>query len=395
MTGPSLFDDPALDGAGERPVMAPMAANKLSSTPPRRLIVEADGGARGNPGPAGYGALVREGDVVLAERAAFLGVASNNVAEYSGLIAGLQAAVDIDPYAHIEVRMDSKLVVEQMSGRWRIKHADMQRLARQARAIFDPRQVEYTWIPRAENSAADTLANEAMDTGGHISRDYFEAEPRGDTPLTAVEPNDAEDSGRPPLPDLDAGAAGAARSDAVTLVLVSPGMTPEEATDGDPQLSFAGVEIAGAAAALVDRIGVDLWPSLPVPSVLLSSPMVRAQQVAVLLSEATGLGAPYVERDLGPPTAEEERAAFAERVTQTLDRVTRAYPGQTIVLAAHAIIVAAVAGTVMGLDAEGWELLRVAPGTISVVRCWPGGGEIHVLGCPAQLTAADLDDATP
>ena len=94
----------------------------------RRLVVEADGGSRGNPGPAGYGALVRDAGTgkVLAERAESVGRATNNVAEYGGLVAGLQAALDLDPTADVEVRMDSKLVVEQMSGRWKIKHPDMQ-----------------------------------------------------------------------------------------------------------------------------------------------------------------------------------------------------------------------------------------------------------------------------
>ena len=128
------------------------------------LTVEADGGSRGNPGPAGYGALVREGSLVLAERGEAIGVATNNVAEYRGLIAGLEAAREIDPSAQLEVRMDSKLVVEQMSGRWKIKHADMQKLAAQAATLVAtfPR-VNFTWIPRAQNSAADALANAAMD----------------------------------------------------------------------------------------------------------------------------------------------------------------------------------------------------------------------------------------
>jgi probable phosphoglycerate mutase len=78
-------------------------------TPGRRFIVEADGGSRGNPGPAGYGALVRDADTgrLLAERAASVGRATNNVAEYGGLVAGLQAALDLDPTAEVEVRMDS------------------------------------------------------------------------------------------------------------------------------------------------------------------------------------------------------------------------------------------------------------------------------------------------
>jgi hypothetical protein len=102
----------------------------------RRLVVEADGGSRGNPGPAGYGAVVRDADTgeVLAERAASLGRVTNNVAEYQGLLAGLRAAVELEPAA-VEVRMDSKLVVEQMSGRWRVKHPDLQPLHAQGREL--------------------------------------------------------------------------------------------------------------------------------------------------------------------------------------------------------------------------------------------------------------------
>ncbi len=136
----------------------------------RRLTVEADGGSRGNPGVAGYGALVRDTDTgaLLAERAEPLGKASNNVAEYRGLIAGLEAALAIDPSAQVHVRMDSKLVVEQMSGRWKIKHEDMRRLALQARDLVSGftragGSVRFTWIPRAENKDADALSNVAMD----------------------------------------------------------------------------------------------------------------------------------------------------------------------------------------------------------------------------------------
>jgi ribonuclease H / adenosylcobalamin/alpha-ribazole phosphatase len=133
-------------------------------TAPVRLVVEADGGSRGNPGPAGYGALVREGDLVLAERAAAIGTATNNVAEYRGLIAGLEAAREIAPDAEINVRMDSKLVVEQMSGRWKVKHEGMRALAREAaQLVAGFPSVTFTWIPRAQNSAADALANAAMD----------------------------------------------------------------------------------------------------------------------------------------------------------------------------------------------------------------------------------------
>jgi ribonuclease H / adenosylcobalamin/alpha-ribazole phosphatase len=132
----------------------------------RRLVVEADGGSRGNPGPAGYGAVVRDAATgeVLAEVSDSLGLATNNVAEYSGLIAGLRAAAGIARGANVEVRMDSKLVVEQMSGRWQIKHPAMRPLAAQARqAAGALGRVSYTWVPRSRNAHADRLANQAMD----------------------------------------------------------------------------------------------------------------------------------------------------------------------------------------------------------------------------------------
>ncbi|MEU3981722.1 bifunctional RNase H/acid phosphatase [Streptomyces sp. NPDC026672] len=133
----------------------------------REFIVEADGGSRGNPGPAGYGAVVLEAasGQVVAEAAEYIGVATNNVAEYRGLIAGLRAAHDLDPTATVRVRMDSKLVVEQMSGRWKIKHPDMKPLAAEASRVFPPTSVTYEWIPRDRNKHADHLANEAMDAG--------------------------------------------------------------------------------------------------------------------------------------------------------------------------------------------------------------------------------------
>src|SRR6185437_1226749 len=152
VAGAALRGVPADPGAhrGERPVT--------------RLVIEADGGSRGNPGPAGYGALVREGPLVLAERAEAIGSATNNVAEYRGLIAGLEAAREISPDAEINVRMDSKLVVEQMSGRWKVKHEGMRALAREAaQLVAGFPSVTFTWIPRAQNSAADALANAAMD----------------------------------------------------------------------------------------------------------------------------------------------------------------------------------------------------------------------------------------
>lgn len=129
--------------------------------------MEADGGSRGNPGPAAYGSVVRdETGAVVAELADYLGETTNNVAEYSGLIAGLRVVRGLDPDGLVEARLDSKLVVEQMSGRWKIKHEAMRRLALEARDAFPPSQVRYTWVPREANKAADALVNESLDAVG-------------------------------------------------------------------------------------------------------------------------------------------------------------------------------------------------------------------------------------
>jgi ribonuclease HI len=139
----------------------------------RRLIVEADGGSRGNPGIAAGGAVVidPETGAVLTEVGVFMGIATNNVAEYAGMIAGVEAAFDLDRSASLLVRMDSRLVVEQMSGRWRISHPDMQAQARRARALIAGRDVAFEWVPRLQNARADAAANTAMDLRESFRRD--------------------------------------------------------------------------------------------------------------------------------------------------------------------------------------------------------------------------------
>ena len=131
----------------------------------RVLLVEADGGSRGNPGESGSGAIVADQATgeLLAEISLYGGIASNNVAEYKGMIAGVKRAIEIDPDAELLVRLDSKLVVEQMSGRWKIKHPAMAELAAEARGILTGTPVRFEWMPRLQNSRADKLANLAMD----------------------------------------------------------------------------------------------------------------------------------------------------------------------------------------------------------------------------------------
>lgn len=137
----------------------------MSDTTPRELIIEADGGSRGNPGVAAGGSLVIDAATgeVLAEMGVYCGITTNNVAEYNGMIAGIAKAIQIDPHAVLHVRLDSKLVVEQMSGRWKIKHPAMAELAAKAREILTGTPVSFEWIPRDENARADRLANESMD----------------------------------------------------------------------------------------------------------------------------------------------------------------------------------------------------------------------------------------
>jgi ribonuclease HI len=131
----------------------------------RLLIIEADGGSRGNPGIAASGSVVIDAATgeILAEVGRFLGHATNNVAEYTALVEGIRKALSIDPDAELHVRMDSKLVVEQMSGRWKIKHPDMAELAAEARGLLTGTPVRFEWIPRLQNARADRVANHSMD----------------------------------------------------------------------------------------------------------------------------------------------------------------------------------------------------------------------------------------
>ncbi|MEU0383035.1 bifunctional RNase H/acid phosphatase [Streptomyces chartreusis] len=194
----------------------------------REFIVEADGGSRGNPGPAGYGAVVSDAATgeTLREAAEYIGVATNNVAEYRGLLAGLRAAHALDPAAAVHVRMDSKLVIEQMSGRWKIKHPDMKPLAADAARIFPPGRVTYEWIPRERNKHADRLANEAMDAGARGEQWSASASTADlDTPAATVAPPE-----EPPGPPGDATAGAARAREALAAGRVSappPGPAPE------------------------------------------------------------------------------------------------------------------------------------------------------------------------
>jgi probable phosphoglycerate mutase len=382
---------------------------------PRRLVVEADGGSRGNPGPAGYGAVVRDADsgAVLAERADYLGVTTNNVAEYSGLVAGLTAARQVDPQALVEVRMDSRLVVEQMTGAWKIKHADMVRLAEQAREVLPAAQVTYTWVPRAENAAADALANEAMDQRAAVVRDLPETEPQ-------QQPVD-----RTTRPTRPSGAA--MRFDdqePLTVVLIRHGETPMTQTKAysgssvpGPGLTSTGRIQAAEAADLTFRIGRTLWPDVPHPGALVASPMVRTQQTAAAVGRRLGLTVTvdpaFAECDFGqwegllaeeidrrwpgdlrrwhvdasfPAPGGESIEDVGARVRTGLERLLAGGVDRTVVVVCHSVVIRAAIGEDLGAPSSVWASVRVAPASVSIVRLWADGErEVAVVGMPTDL----------
>jgi len=355
---------------------------------PRRLkvIVEADGGARGNPGPAGYGAVVREAATgeTLVERSGTLGTATNNVAEYAGLIAGLTAAAELGA-VDVEVRMDSKLVVEQMSGRWRIKHPGLRPLAAEAAVLvrrFDT--VRFTWVPRERNRRADALANAAMDGEPAPEEDLAEA------------PKPARDS----APRSWAPPAG----QATRLVLLRHGETALTAERrysgrGDVPLTARGLAQAKAAAAraagLADRI-----------TAVVTSPLARCVATAEEVAAAAG-GAPVVveadlvECDFGewegltfgevrrrwpealdawlastsvaPPGGESFEAVTA-RVRRVVTRLLAEYEDGTVVVVSHVTPIKLILRDALAANDALLHRLYLDAAGISIVDSWPDGG---------------------
>jgi probable phosphoglycerate mutase len=245
-----------------------------------RLVVEADGGSRGNPGPAGYGAVVRDAvsGEVLAEAAESLGVTTNNVAEYRGLIAGLTKAAQIAPDADVEARLDSKLVVEQMSGRWRIKHPDMKPLALEAQKLASGfSSIRFTWIPRERNKHADRLANEAMDAA---------ARGRAWDPSSSATSASSASSSEDEEPHQDTSRGWAAPTGTpTTTLLLRHGETPLSvekrfAGVGEIALTDTGVMQAKAAAKALAGRSIDA---------IVSSPLARARQTAQEVADVLGL----------------------------------------------------------------------------------------------------------
>ena len=306
-----------------------------------KVVVEADGGSRGNPGPAGFGCVVFSADraTVLAEHKQFIGQTTNNVAEYRGLIAGLEEARRLGA-DEVAVSMDSKLVVEQMSGRWKVKHPGLAELHQQARALastFDG--VTFDWIPRERNAHADRLANEAMDAAGTA----------GDPPPDAVAVAPSDWTGN--------------RGGPTRLLLLRHGQTElsvqrRYSGRGNPELTEVGRrQAADAARYLAQKGGI---------SAVISSPLQRAHATATAAADALGLSVAVDENLTETDFGEWEGLTFPEaakshpdvhgrwlrdtslaapggesfdevgqRVQRARDRIVAEHPGATVLVVSH------------------------------------------------------------
>ncbi len=359
----------------------------------RSVIVEADGGSRGNPGPSAYGALLKDAETgeLIAERGETIGVATNNVAEYRGLIAGLELAAEHAPEAQIEVRMDSKLVVEQMAGNWKVKHPSMRPLAVEANRLA-PIGTTFTWVPRAENAHADRLANEALDGIRDATGLLEAAEPPA--------PGRAAEAEAPPPRGW-----GPHRGKPTTLVLVRHGVT--DATTGklfsgglassNPPLNDEGRDQARAT-------GEWLAPLAGTFDALVSSPVRRTRETAEVLSQFLDLeieeepgiaemefgvwdGMSFTEvHDKWPdelsgwlgdlesaPHGGESFREVERRVLSGRDRIVSDYSGQTVVVVSHVTPIKTLVADALGAPLEAVYRMELAPASVSVISYFHGG----------------------
>ncbi|MBA2415052.1 MAG: bifunctional RNase H/acid phosphatase [Geodermatophilaceae bacterium] len=365
-------------------------------TGPRRLVIEADGGSRGNPGPAGYGAVVRDADTgeVLAECAEAIGTATNNVAEYRALIAGLTAAAQF-PADSVLVRMDSKLVVEQMSGHWKIKHPGMRPLALEAqRLLRDLPPTTFAWIPRESNTHADRLANEAMDGAA--------ARPSGTLSVDPRRPRrESTDNPAGSMSNRTSWTPIGART---TTLLLRHGQTEHSADrrfSGRNDLPLTAEGERQARAAGQRLLGADL-------AGVVSSPLRRTRQtadiVAELLDLQVGTDDDLVETDFGAwegltvteaaeaypaemaawtasadvaPPGGESFAAVARRVRGARTRLLSAYPTGVVLVVSHVTPIKLILAAALDVPIEVLFRIHLDPAGLSTVD-WHDGGAASV-----------------
>ena len=370
----------------------------------RRVVIEADGGSRGNPGPAAYGAVLKDADTgeVLAEDGTTIGVASNNVAEYRGLIAGLRMAAELAPDADVEVRMDSKLVVEQMSGNWKIKHPDMKPLALEANRLA-PFGTTYTWVPREQNKHADRLANEALDGK------------RSGVTVASGEPDSLIEEVQEPATTERQRAAGyrgwsAPAGPPTTLVLVRHGVTEHTADkrfSGGLASSNPGLSDDGRAQ--VREVAEWLAPLSGQASVVVTSPVRRTRESAEIVADRLGLPLEeepgFAEMEFGSwdgltftEVAERDRSGLdawlgsldvaagggesfldvEQRVVAGLQRVLERHAGETVVVVSHVTPIKTLVAHAVDAPLGSVFRMELSPASVTVLAFYaagPGGDE--------------------
>ena len=376
----------------------------------RRVIIEADGGSRGNPGPAAYGAVLKDAETgeVIAEDGSTIGVATNNVAEYCGLIGGLEMAEQYTPHAEIEVRMDSKLVVEQMSGRWKIKHADMKPLALQANRLA-PFGTTYTWVPRERNKHADRLANEALDglRSGVTMRGEPPKRQQGKVPGEAEADSLIEELQDPDTgvrPEVSRGWS-PATDVRTTVILVRHGVTEhtvEKRFSGGLASANPGLSEEGRAQARAT--GGWLAPLAGRVDALISSPVRRARETADILGELLEREVEeepgFAEMEFGgwdgltfaevaetrkdeldswlgsldvAPGGGESFREVEKRVLAALDRLLAERAGQTVIVVSHVTPIKTLVAHAVQAPLESVYRMELTPASVSVVTFFRGG----------------------
>jgi ribonuclease H / adenosylcobalamin/alpha-ribazole phosphatase len=401
----------------------------------RTLIVEADGASRGNPGAASYGTVVRDGETgeLLAELAEAIGRATNNVAEYRGVIAGLEAARQIDPAARIEVRMDSKLVVEQLSGRWQVKHPDMKPLAERARKAFPANGISFTWVPRSQNKHADKLANQALNAAARGEVWESKSPVGGVALLEASEPADAQQDGYDGVrsavqEDLFESAADAPAATATAaagwsaaadigaptrLLLLRHGVTALTGEKrfsglGDPDLTEDGLAQAQAAAQRLVGPGREGDPRYGAVDAIVVSPLRRARQTAFAVADAAGLEPRleegFRELDFGvfegltfaearerypaelsafltstktPAPGGESVEQVAARVAVARDRMLARFPRRTVLIVTHVTPIKILLCQALGAPLDAVHRMELSAAALSVVDFY-GDGVVNV-----------------
>lgn len=376
-----------------------------------KLVIFADGGSRGNPGIAGSGTAVYNEDrsQVLKEIAYVVGQKStNNVAEYHGLLRGLEAAVELGA-DEVEFYMDSKLVVEQMNGRWKIKHPDMQKLAIEARRLLNqiPR-FSLEWVPRAKNSVADELSNVAMDAAA-------KGEPVGILDMGADDATEADAAldaaGSGEAGETSPSTASSTAADwrpecgpATRFILLRHGQTAMSAAKqysglANPELTELGKKQALAAAQALADTHIDA---------VVCSPLRRCQQTAAAVVKGRDLrvetvedlievdfgrweGKTFAEADAADPELHarwlkdtsvacpggESLRAVHRRVSAARRKLQQRYAGQTVLVVSHVNPIKSFVRQALDSGPQTPNHLFLELASVSEVEFFDGGSTLH------------------